>query len=131
MPELPAKPEPEPVRATAPRRPAPSPAPQPSSEDSRTSAPPGPSLPVPGQLSAALSQDAALSRKFTTAQLLEATEHNLKGLTRSLNGDEQAVLRNIRSYVQQARSATDIGDVERAYNLALKAHLLSDELVKR
>ena len=34
----------------------------------------------------------------------------------------------IRQYVQQAKTAADGGDIERAHNLAVKAHLLSEEL---
>jgi hypothetical protein len=34
----------------------------------------------------------------------------------------------IRSYMQQAKEASASGDLERAYNLAVKAHLLSNEL---
>ena len=41
------------------------------------------------------------------------------------------MVQHIRSYMQQARDASKDGDTERAYNLALKAHLLSDELIKR
>jgi hypothetical protein len=93
--------------------------------------PPGPTLPVPGQLSAALSRDDMLQQRSSTAQLLEGAELNLKNLNRKLSSDEQAVLQHIRSYIKQSRAATDTGDVERAYNLALKAHLLSEELTKR
>jgi hypothetical protein len=129
-PELP-KPQPEAPRPAVARRPSP-PAPPPANEESpRVAVPPGPSLPVPGQLSAALSRDDLLERRTTTNQLLEAAELNLKNLTRSLSSDEKAVLQHIRSYIKQSRSATEMGDVERAYNLALKARLLSEELVKR
>ena len=83
-----------------------------------------------GQLSAGLTHDQALHQQMTTAQLTESTELNLKAVTRSLSVDEQAMVQHIRSYLQQSRSATAEGDLERAYNLAMKAHLLSDELVK-
>jgi hypothetical protein len=125
----PEKPRRSRPRTNVARKPTPA-TPQPE-EPPRPPAPSAPAQPVAGQLSAALSRDDALNRKFTTTQLLEATETNLRNLTRLLSSDEQAILQHIRSYVQQARSATDMGDVERAYNLALKAHLLSDELVKR
>jgi hypothetical protein len=72
-----------------------------------------------------------LERRSITAQLLEGAELNLKSLNRSLSNDENAVLQHIRSYIKQSRSASDMGDVDRAYNLALKAHLLSEELIKR
>jgi hypothetical protein len=68
---------------------------------------------------------------MNTAQLLDATEFNLKSLARALNADEQAMVSHIRSFEQQSRAAIAEGDTVRAYNLAMKAHLLSDELVKR
>jgi hypothetical protein len=52
-------------------------------------------------------------------------------VTRSLSNDEQAMVAHIRSYMKQSQNATGDGDLERAYNLALKARLLSDELVKK
>ncbi len=83
-----------------------------------------------GQI-ASLPHDEVLHQKMNTAQLLEATESNLKVLTRSLTADEQSAVQHIRSFIQQSRDATKEGDVERAYNLAVKAHLLSDGLLKR
>jgi hypothetical protein len=55
----------------------------------------------------------------------------VNGLNRTLSHDEEAVVNQIRSYVAQSRKATGDGDFERAYNLATKAHLLSDALVKK
>jgi outer membrane biosynthesis protein TonB len=132
VPPEPAKPLPEPQVPAVARRTAPPPQPAPAPEESQhVAVPPGPALPVPGQLSAALSRDDMLERRSTTAQLLEGAELNLKNLNRSLSNDEKAVLQHIRSYIKQSRAASDTGDVDRAYNLALKAHLLSEELVKR
>ncbi len=37
----------------------------------------------------------------------------------------------IRNYMTQSRAATTDGDLLRANNLAVKAHLLTDELIKR
>jgi len=84
-----------------------------------------------GQLTASVSHNDALQQKLDTQQLLDATENNLRGLTRALSSDEQVTVAHIRSYMQQAKNATTDGDYERAYNLALKARLLSDELVKK
>ncbi len=72
-----------------------------------------------------------VQQKQTTAQLLDATEKTVKGLNRSLSHDEQAMVTQINSYVVQSRKATTDGDFERAYNLAVKAHLLADALVKK
>ena len=67
----------------------------------------------------------------TTAQLLEATDNNLKNIHRTLTTDEQAMLQQIQDFEKQSREATAQGDTVRAYNLALKAHLLSDELAHK
>jgi len=76
--------------------------------------------------------DEAVQHQQTTTQLLEATEANLRTVTRrSLKADEQDMVEQIRNYMQQSRNASAETDLVRAHNLALKAHLLSDELVKR
>jgi len=69
-------------------------------------------------------------QKQSTAQLLDETEKSIGGL-KGLSHDEEEMLAQIRSYVSQSRKATSDGDFERAYNLATKAHLLSDALVKK
>lgn len=70
-------------------------------------------------------------QKQTTLQMLDATEKNLKSLPRNLSHDEEAMVAQIKSYVGQSRKATSDGDFERAYNLATKARLLSDALLKK
>jgi len=65
-----------------------------------------------------------------TQQLLSSTDANLKGITRPLTADERAMVDEIRNYMAQSRAAITDGDLTRASNLATKAHLLSDELVK-
>jgi len=90
------------------------------------SAPP----PSSSQISA-LPHDQASDAKRSTQQLLDSTDANLRNLTRALSAEEKAIVEQIRAYQQQARTAGQQGDVVRAHNLALKAHLLSDELVKR
>ncbi len=82
------------------------------------------------QLTATNNPQEALHQQLNTTQLLDATESNLKTLSRSLSTDEQAMIQHIRSYMQQSRTALDQKDFERAYNLAYKARLLSDELIK-
>ena len=93
--------------------------------------PPQQQQPQQGQLTASVSHNDALQQKIDTQQLLDATENSLRGLTRALSSDDQVTVAHIRSYIQQSKNATTDGDFERAYNLALKAHLLSDELVKK
>jgi ElaB/YqjD/DUF883 family membrane-anchored ribosome-binding protein len=70
-------------------------------------------------------------QKETTVQIVDATENNLKNLSRQLSDEEKAMKSQIQSYLQQSRKATTDGDFERAYNLAKKAQLLADALVKK
>lgn len=70
-------------------------------------------------------------QKQVTEELLQSTDANLKGINRNLNSDELAMVEQVRSYMAQSRTATQDGDLIRAANLAQKAHLLSDALVKR
>lgn len=81
------------------------------------------------QISAATT-DPTLQRS-NTAQLLEETDNNLKSIHRTLTPDEQAMVQQIQDFEKQSREATTQGDTVRAYNLALKAHLLSDELAHK
>jgi outer membrane biosynthesis protein TonB len=150
----PNRPEPEAAKPETATAPAPAPAPKPKKprhvttakkpapppaavekpaekQPSRTVVNEGGTQPATPQLSASLSPDAAIHQKFNTAQLLEATDSNLKSISRTLSSDEQSMVQTIRSFVNQSRQATKDGDTDLAYRLALKAHLLSDELVKR
>ena len=69
-------------------------------------------------------------QKQVTEELLQSTDANLKGISRNLNSDELAMVEQVRTYMAQSRTATQDGDLIRAANLAQKAHLLSDALVK-
>jgi hypothetical protein len=51
--------------------------------------------------------------------------------SRQLSPAEQSTVDQIHSYMRQAKSAADSGDLARAHTLAFKAHLLSDDLAKR
>jgi len=82
-------------------------------------------------IGATVSSEQLTQQKQTTAQMLDATEKNLKSLPRNLSHDEEAMVAQIKSYVGQSRKATSDGDFERAYNLATKARLLSDALIKK
>jgi len=82
-------------------------------------------------IAAAVPSQQLSQQKQTTADLLDSTEKDLKGLTRGLSHDEQTMLAQIKAYITQSRSATKEGDFERAYNLAMKAHLLADALIKK
>lgn len=81
-------------------------------------------------IAADVSNDQLARQKQSTAQLLEETEKSISGL-KDLSHEQNETLAQVRSYVNQSRKATSDGDFERAYNLATKAHLLSDALVKK
>jgi len=69
--------------------------------------------------------------RFTAEQLRVATEENLKKLEgHQLNASQQEMVSQIKQFMEQSKKAVAEGDVDRAHNLALKAHLLSDELLK-
>jgi hypothetical protein len=71
------------------------------------------------------------SDKSSTNQLRAATEENLKKATGlQLNPSQREMVNQIREFMAQSKAAVAAGDLEGAHNLALKAHLLSEELVK-
>ncbi|PSH03763.1 MAG: hypothetical protein CXZ00_10445 [Acidobacteria bacterium] len=82
------------------------------------------------QITADVPRAAVLSRKQTTEQLLRNSESNLAHINRWLSQSEQEMLRQARNYITQSTQALHGGDIERAYNLAVKANLLSNELTK-
>jgi outer membrane biosynthesis protein TonB len=69
--------------------------------------------------------------QISTDQLLQSAETNLNGITRPLSKDEEAMRAQIREFIKQSRTATTENDPVRAHTLAMKARLLSDELVKQ
>jgi len=75
-------------------------------------------------------RDQELHARGDADQLLRATEQNLASIHRTLSTDEQEIVQQIRVYMQQSRNATGNGDYTMARNLAFKAHLLSDDLVR-
>lgn len=81
-------------------------------------------------IAAAIPHTDDLHQKQTTTQLLQSTEDNLRTVNNP-NSDQQAMIAQIRNFLAQARQAQTDNDLVRAHNLALKAHLLSDELVRR
>lgn len=140
----PARPLPTPGEAVAVDN-TPKPLPKPKTHIARKTVPPPPPAPAepapkppspnetqpqPG-LAPSISHDDALRRKMDTAQLIESAESKLRNVNRALNSNEQATVQHIRSFIKQAQNATTDGDYERAYNLAQKAHILSDELTKK
>lgn len=111
--------------------------PQPQASNTQTVAslrPPKNSEPEavpPSALATAIPSSVALQQKEETSRMVDATENALKEINRSLSDDEKSMRAQIQSYLQQSRKATTEGDFERAYNLAKKAQLLADALVKK
>jgi hypothetical protein len=69
------------------------------------------------------------SRAQAYNQLLATTDANLQKISgRQLSPDQEDTVKQIKSYMEQAKGAAKDGDVQRAYNLAVKANLLSAEL---
>ena len=85
-----------------------------------------PAQPVPPAPSPEITHEQA-----STEQLLQSTETAINGIKRQLSQDEQTMLAQIRDFIQQSRKASSENDLTRAHNLALKAHLLSDELARQ
>lgn len=84
-----------------------------------------------GQAPNGAGKDNSGSIDASTQQLLKNTEDNLHTIeNRNLSPDEESTKTQILDYVKQSKEATKGGDNVRAHNLALKARLLSDELVK-
>jgi hypothetical protein len=81
-------------------------------------------------ISAGLPHTDETHHRETTSELIQQTEDNLRMLTRQLSLDEQNQVEQVRNFLDQARSAIADNDLVRAHNLALKAHLLSDELIR-
>jgi hypothetical protein len=73
----------------------------------------------------------ASQQKESTNQILGTAEQNLKRLEgRQLSADQQNMVSQARQFVDQARSAINAGDLDRAHTLAWKAQLLTEDLVK-
>jgi outer membrane biosynthesis protein TonB len=120
-----AQPKPK-ARKPAPKKPAP-PAPvEPAKSEPAKPADPGNSV----QITAAVPRAALQSQKQETEQLLRNSQGRLAGINHSLGDSEQGMLRQARNYIAQSTQALQAGDIERAYNLAVKANLLTNELTK-
>ncbi len=128
--------EPPPKKKPPKRRTATKPAaPPPASNQSNTTVavnrPPVNEPPVDTAIAADVSNERILQQKQTTSDLLDSTEKTLKTLKGNLSADEEAMVTQVKSYILQSHKATSDGDYERAFNLAKKAQLLADALVKK
>ena len=84
-----------------------------------------------GQISPGPSSADIAHSQISTEQLLQGAEANLNGITRQLSKDEEAMRAQIKEFINQSHKATTENDLARAHTLAVKARLLSDELVKQ
>ena len=141
----PVKKKPKKPRATS-RKAAPPPAnTQPPATDTAAAAPQSnptvatasaPHSPVDAAAEVAIGPDVSSQRaaqnRDNTSHQLDTMDQNLKAVNAgNLNGDQKAMLTQIRAYIEQSRKAITDGDYERASNLAKKAQLLMDELIKQ
>ena len=82
-------------------------------------------------LSPGVSPQQASHQVENTNQLLATSDANLKKIAgRQLSANQQDTVKQIKSYMEQAKKAAGDGDQQRAYNLAFKANLLSAELAE-
>lgn len=82
------------------------------------------------QITADIPRAAVQSERQNTEQLLRNSDGKLSHINRNLSDSEQGMLRQARNYILQSNQALQGGDIERAYNLAIKANLLANELAK-
>jgi hypothetical protein len=90
-----------------------------------------PTPPSTGQISPGPTPADAAHSQTSTDQLLQGAEANVNGITRQLSKEEEGMRAQIREFIKQSRTATTENDLARAHTLAVKARLLSDELVKQ
>ena len=138
-PQVVVEPQPEPA-AAIPTPPAaapepdvqkPRPKPRKAIVRAKPAEPPKPAGPDSSvQITAAAPRSAVQSQTQNTEQLLRSSESKLAGLNRPLNGSEQSMANQARNYISQSHQAMQEGEIERAYNLAVKASLLAAELAK-
>lgn len=84
------------------------------------------------QFSTTASPEQATHERQSTAGLLATAQANLQKLSgHHLSSSQQDMVTQIRGYMRQAKSAEDAGDLQSAQNLALKAQLLSSDLVRK
>jgi outer membrane biosynthesis protein TonB len=84
-----------------------------------------------GQISSPASNQQTTQQLKNTDTLLSAANTNLQKISgKQLNPGQQDMVTQIHNYIRQSKDAAKNGDVQGANNLAVKAHLLSEELVK-
>jgi hypothetical protein len=82
------------------------------------------------QLVGGTSADQA-SQQRSTEQLTASTDENLKMIAgRQLTSSQQDLVSQVKQFMDQSKAALAAGNPERGHNLAQKANLLSQELLK-
>jgi hypothetical protein len=85
----------------------------------------------PAQIAPGLAPEEAARERRDAEQWLTSADGQLKMLSgRTLGAQQEETVGQVRNYMVGARSALKEGDMRRANTLALKAHLLSEDLVK-
>jgi hypothetical protein len=85
----------------------------------------------PAQIAPGLAPEEAARERRDAEQWLTSADGQLKMLSgRTLGAQQEETVGQVRNYMVGARSALKDGDMRRANTLALKAHLLSEDLVK-
>ncbi len=97
----------------------------------KTVVPEGGAKEPPEQIAPGLAPEEREHERREAQQWLSATDGDLKILAdRHLSPQRQDSVKQVRFYLADARSAMKEGDFKRAHTLALKAHLLTDDMVK-
>ena len=115
-----------PIRSTPPRpHVAPSPAPAANAPVADTEKPEAPTI------AAQLSKEEFAAAQQETTQSLDIAEKNLASTrNKRLNAAQNDLVSKIKGFLKDAREAAQAGDWARARNLAKKAQVLSEELVR-
>jgi hypothetical protein len=73
----------------------------------------------------------ASQQRYNTEQLAAAAEANLKNITtRQLSPTQQEMVSQVKLFLEQSKKAVADGDLQRGHDFAVKAQLLSNELLK-
>jgi hypothetical protein len=83
---------------------------------------------TPAPIAPTVSPSDAQRDQSNTEKLLQAAENTLNNIKRQLSKQEEAMVAQARSYINQSRQATKDNDPARAFTLAQKANWLSNEL---
>ena len=85
----------------------------------------------PAQIAPGLAPDESVRQRRDAEEWLSSADGQLKVLAgRQLGAQQQEALGQVHNYMTGARSALKEGDMRRASTLALKAHLLAEDLVR-